>query len=116
MKSPFSVNFETLQQYDFLKTTFDEVLFYEWLVTRTKILRVDKFYYQQEKIMFETGLKRRRLETLKSSFIKRFHLKVEHGGQNNTTFYTVSEVFVRNFILANVKEDMRDQVLLKVLS
>jgi len=120
MKNPFSINFEILNQYNFEKLSFDEVLFFEWLVTKRKSFRKESFSYIQKDITNETGIKRKRLESIKSDFVQNYELVVEQGGRNNVTSFTVSNNFIKLFIKDNVKleykKDLQKRMLIFVKS
>ncbi len=116
MKNLVSVNFEILDQYDFKKLSFDEVLFFEWLVTKRIGFKNETFPYKQKDITDETGIKRKRLEKIKSNFFYNYKLVVFQGGKHNTTSFTVSNNFVKFFINDNVKLEERKNLQKRILS
>lgn len=109
-KHPFAVNSLLLQEYDFNKTKNDEVLFFEWLVIKRISFRRETFFYQQRRVFDEVGIKRARLETIKSKFID-YGLVIENEGFSNTCHYTVSLEFISNFINIGVKKQFQKQKL-----
>ncbi len=115
MKNPFSVNFEILEQYNFEKLSSDEVLFFEWLVAKRIGFKNETFPYKQKDITDEIGIKRRRLEKLKSDFIDKYTLLVESSGKHNITSFTVSNKFVKSFIKDNVKLEERKDLQKRML-
>ena len=120
MKNTFSVNFEILDQYNFEKLSIDEVLFFEWLVTKRKSFRKESFSYIQKDITNETGIKRKRSEKIKSDFIDNHKLVVVQGGKHNVTSFTVSNNFIKLFIKDNVKpeykKDLQKRMLISIKS
>jgi len=115
MKNPFSINFEILDQYDFEKVTFDEVLFFEWLVTKRLSFKNESFIYNQKDVTNETGIKRIRLTKIKSDFIDKYTLLVEPGGKYNVTNFTVSNNFLKRFIKDKVKLEFRKDLQKRML-
>ena len=109
MKNPFSINFKILDQYNFEKSSFDEILFFEWLVDKRIGFKNETYPYKQQDVTYETGIKRKRLDKLKSDFIDKYKLLVEPSGKHNITNFTVSNNFIKLFIKDKVKlEDRKD--------
>ncbi len=115
MKHPLSINFKVLEQYDFSKTVCDEVIFFEWLILKRTSFGNNLFYYQQEKLMNELGIKRRRLETLKSNFIDKYGLIIEKGGFNNITHFTVPNKLIKKFVKENIKKEYQKDLESRLL-
>lgn len=106
-RHPLAINILKLQEYDFTKTKLDEIVFFEWLVIKRISFGTDTFFYQQRRVTEEIGIKRTRLETLRKLFIN-LGLVVEYGNVFNTATYTVSLVFIANFIKYGVKKEFQE--------
>ena len=89
------------------QTKLDEIVFFEWLVIKRISFGTDTFFYQQRRVTEEIGIKRTRLETLRKLFIN-LGLVVEYGNVFNTATYTVSLVFIANFIKYGVKKEFQE--------
>jgi hypothetical protein len=105
-KHPLAINILKIQEYDFSKTKLDEVVFFEWLVIKRISFGTDTFYYQQRRITEEIGIKRTRLETIRTTFLG-YGLVIEHSIIYNTVNYTVSLEFIKKFIDAGVKKEFQ---------
>jgi hypothetical protein len=103
---PFAINILKLQEYDFTKTSIDEVVFFEWLVIKRKSFKEETFYYQQRRVTEEIGIKRSRLETIRNNF-EEMGLILDHASIYNTLYYTVNLEFVKNFIATGVKKEFQ---------
>ena len=114
MKHPFSTNFKTLLQYDFTKTTIEDVIFFEWLVVKRESFGNIPFFYQQNRIIDELGIKRTRLKTVTDKF-KSMGLKIELAGKWNVTHFTVSDKFIKAFVRIGVKKDLQKDLLNRIL-
>jgi hypothetical protein len=105
-RHPLAINILKIQEYDFSKTKLEEIVFFEWLVIKRISFGTDTFFYQQRRITEELGIKRTRLETLRKLFVS-LGLVVEYGNVFNTATYTVSLVFINNFIKYGVKKEFQ---------
>jgi len=103
-RHPLAINILKIQEYDFSKTKLEEIVFFEWLVIKRISFGTDTFFYQQRRVTEEIGIKRTKLETLRKDFVK-LGLVVEYGNVFNTATYTVSLIFVNNFIKYGVKKE-----------
>ncbi|TRZ41677.1 hypothetical protein [Robertkochia solimangrovi] len=104
---PLAMNFKNLLRYDFDKVSLDEVVFFEWLVVKRASMGRKIIWYQNQRVLSETGLKRTRLNTLKAKFIDEYGLIVGNQGLHNTTHYEISPVFIRSFVDSNVHPEHR---------
>lgn len=112
-KYPVSVNFKTLEQYSFSTTKLDEIIFFEWLIIKTKTFGSNTFFYQQERTINEIGIKIHRLTKIKEKY-KTYGLIVDTGGSNNTTTYTVEKVFIKNFVNIHVKTNLQNDLINRI--
>lgn len=114
MKNPLSLNFEALGQYDFSKLIIDEAVFFEWLILKRWAFKNESFYYQQKRVISEIGVRRRRLTTIKNKFIDLYGLESKTQGQQNITYFTVKDSFIKNFIKENIQPDLQADLLIRL--
>lgn len=96
--------------------SIDEVIFFEWLILKKASFGSEKFFYQQNRLMNDLGVKRSRLETIKSKFIDEYGLIIEKGGFNNVTHFIVNEFFIRAYVKENIKNSIQKDHLKILLS
>ena len=111
IEHPFSTNFNTLLQYDYSKCSSNETLFFEWLCIKRQNFGSNTFYHKNEIVYTEIGIKRKRLETIKTRF-KNYGLIIVNEQQTNITNYTVNDEFIEMFIDKHVKLE-RQEILKK---
>ncbi len=116
MKHPLCLNFKVLAQYDLTKLSIDEVVFFEWLVLKRNFFGDEKFFYQQQRVIDEIGIKRRRLTTIKAKFIDEYCLETETEGKQNITHFSVKNIFISNFVEENIKEEHKNDLLFRLLN
>lgn len=114
MKNPLSVRFKVLEQYDFTKLVIDEVVFFEWLVLKRSSFGSEKFSCQQQRIINEIGIRRRRLTTIKNKFIDLYGLESETEGKKNITHFTVKDLFLKKFVEDNIQVDLQKDLIYKL--
>lgn len=108
---PLAINFKKLQRYDMKKASIDEITFFEWLILKQKIFGDENpFFYQNRRAMEEVGIKRSRLESIKSKFVD-YGLIVEPKGILNTTHYHVQYEFISNYVDDHVLLQHREEYL-----
>lgn len=111
MKHPLATNFKKLLQYDFEFTKLDEAIFFEWLIVKQKSFgEGNPFFYQNRRIIAELGIKRNRLNSIKSKFLD-YGLSIGCAGFLNTTHYLVEYDFIEKFIYDHVKYEERSRML-----
>lgn len=93
-KVPLSVIILSFEKYNFDFFTNDEVLFFEWLVVKSKSFGLKEFYHSAKQIHDQIGIKRDRLIVIQGKFV---HLKIidliakpPNGGFGNVTHYYVN--------------------------
>lgn len=110
-KHPLSINFKTMLQYDFEFTKIDEMVFFEWLIVKQKSFgEGNPFFYQNRRVIEELGIKRNRLNTIKSKFLD-YGLGIDCKGILNTTHYLVEYDFIEQFIHEHVKYEEQSRML-----
>ncbi len=105
-----------LDRYLLEKISIDEVIFFEWLILKKASFGNSKFFYQQNRLMNELGIKRSRLETIKGRFIDEYGLIIEKEGFNNVTHFTVNEAFIKAYTGDNIKKSFQKDHLKNLLS
>lgn len=111
---PISTNFTIRQQYDFEIIQCDEKEFFEWLVIKRLCFGNDTFYYQNDRVIKELGIKKHRLETIKGNFIS-LGLIVEQKGWCKTTHYTINNDFIKSFLERSLKPENKKYIIREVL-
>ena len=102
-KHPLAINFKRFLQYDFKVTKLDEAIFFEWLIVKQKSFgEGNPFFYQNRRVIEELGIRRNRLNSIKSKFLD-YGLHIECTGQMNTTHYLVEYDFIEQFLNNHVK-------------
>lgn len=111
IKHPLATNFKKLLQYDFKVTKLDEAIFFEWLIVKQKSFgEGNPFFYQNRRVMEELGIKRNRLNSIKSKFLD-YGLIIHCTGVLNTTHYLVDHDFIEQFVRGHVKYDYQGDTL-----
>lgn len=111
MKHPLATNFKKLLQYDFEFTKLDEAIFFEWLIVKQKSFgEGNPFFYQNRRVIKEVGIKRNRLNSIKSKFLD-YGLFIGCTGFLNTTHYLVEYDFIEQFIYNHVKYEEQGRML-----
>jgi hypothetical protein len=92
-KIPFALNVLKFQRYNFSYFSCEEVVFFEYIIVKSKAFKQNSFFHSSETIFQETGIKKHSL----SSIIKRFkqlgYLTVEVKGMPRVKYFIVN--FVR---------------------
>ena len=112
---PLCVNFKTFIQYDISKINIDEIVFFEWLIVKRLSFGSDEFFYQNERVIKEIGIKRHRLEVIKNKFCL-YGLIIELKGNNNTSHYLVNPEFIKCFVNEHLLNEYRANTLKQLLT
>lgn len=108
---PLAVNFKKLRKYNFQRAGIDEILFFEWLIVKQKSFGdQNEFFYQTNRVIKEIGIKRSRLETIKSKFLD-YGLIIENKGPLNTTHYLVTIDFIGNYVQDHILPEYQEVYL-----
>lgn len=112
---PLSINFKTFRQYDLKVISLEEIVFFEWLIVKRLSFNSDEFFYQNNRVSEELGIKRHKLENIKNKF-SQDGLEIKLKGLNNATNYTIANMFIENFVNSYLLEPYRKATLRKLLN
>lgn len=115
VKYPLSINFKTYQQYDLTITKLDEIVFFEWLIVKRLSFGSDEFFYQNDRVIKEIGIKRHRLDKIKKKFTF-YGLDIQLKGFTNTTNYIITDEFVLNFVNTHLIKEYRVNTLKQLIN
>jgi hypothetical protein len=89
-KNPLSINIQKLQRYNFNFFKLEEVVFFEYLVVKSKSFKFKPFFHSSETIFKETGIKRNKLDAILKRFIELEILSIEIKGFPKVKHFVVN--------------------------